>query len=121
MQITITLSSAEELAAFLENMAPNKKTEQEPVKADQEQVIAEQEPAAEPAAASVAASMPEPVSGPAEAPAVTRQAVQAKAIALMDEKKQDALQALLKKYGVPALPLIPDNQLAAFMADLEAI
>ena len=52
---------------------------------------------------------------------VTRQEVQAKAIALMDAKKQEQLQALLQKYGVPALPSIPEERLAAFMADMEAI
>lgn len=58
---------------------------------------------------------------PAPARTVTRQEVQAKAIALMDAKKQDQLQALLKKYNVPALPSIPEDQLAAFMSDLEAM
>ena len=64
---------------------------------------------------------PEPAPAPAPARTVTRQEVQAKAIALMDAKKQDQLQALLKKYNVPALPSIPEDQLAAFMADLEAM
>ncbi len=52
---------------------------------------------------------------------VTRQDVQTKAIALMDAGKQAQLQELLKKYGVPALPSIPEDQLPAFMADLEVI
>ena len=111
MQITITLNSAEELSTFLKNMTLDKESEQKPVKA-------EQKPAE--ASAPEPAQMPEPTPTPT-APAVTRQAVQAKAIALMDAKKQDALQALLKKYGVPALPSIPEDQLEAFMADLEAI
>lgn len=72
---------------------------------------------------------PDPVPDPAPSPApvtaskqqVTRQEVQTKAISLMDAKKQDQLQALLKKYNVPALPSIPDDQLAAFMADMEAL
>ena len=72
--------------------------------------------------------MPEPVQPAVEktpetvaTAKVTRQEVQAKAIALMDAKKQDQLQALLQKYGVPALPSIPEERLAAFMADMEAI
>lgn len=73
------------------------------------------------------APIPDPVPTPAPAPApapvktVTRQDVQAKAIQLMDAGKQDQLQQLLTKYGVPALPSVPDDKLAAFMADLEAM
>lgn len=52
---------------------------------------------------------------------VSRQDVQAKAIALMDAGKQEMLQALLQKYQVPALPSIPEEQLGAFLADLEAM
>ena len=72
----------------------------------------------------VATPAPEPAPAPA-APApvkkVTRQDVQTKAIALMDAGKQEQLQGLLQKYGAPALPSIPEDQLAAFMADLEAL
>lgn len=70
---------------------------------------------------------PDPVPAPAPAPTpapvktVTRQDVQTKAIQLMDAGKQDQLQQLLTKYGVPALPSVPDDKLAAFMADLEAL
>ena len=65
--------------------------------------------------------MPAPEPAPAAKRTVTRQEIQGKAIALMDAGKQDQLQALLTKYGVPALPSIPEDQLAAFMADLEAV
>lgn len=77
----------------------------------------------------VTAAAPDPVQTP-KAPdpepapvvhTVTRQDVQTKAIALMDAGKQAQLQELLKKYGVPALPSIPEDQLPAFMADLEVI
>ena len=113
MQIVVTLDSTEELKRFLETMgsettpAPKKKTKEK-------DVTAPAAPAPAPAPAPAA-----PV--PAAAPAVTRQAVQTKAIALMDAGKQEQLQALLKKYNVPALPSIPEDQLAAFMADLEAV
>lgn len=113
MQIVVTLDSTEELKRFLETMgsettpAPKKKTK------EKDTAPAAPAPAPEPA--------PEPESLPWDAPAVTRQAVQTKAIALMDAGKQEQLQALLKKYNVPALPSIPEDQLAAFMADLEAV
>ena len=107
----------EELKKFVEMMgsgaapAPKKKAQ------------AAAAPTPEPAPVPAAEPKPElpwaPV--PAAAPAVTRQAVQTKAIALMDAGKQEQLQALLKKYNVPALPSIPEDQLAAFMADLEAV
>ena len=115
MQIVVTLDSTEELKRFLETMgsettpAPKKKTKEKDTAP-----TPEPEPAPAPAPAPAA-----PV--PAAAPAVTRQAVQTKAIALMDAGKQEQLQALLKKYNVPALPSIPEDQLAAFMADLEAV
>ena len=126
MQIVITLESVEELNQFMENMkvAPAK-AEQKEVKTEQKEVKTEQKaeeasapvmpaPAQEPAAAAAPAA-------PATVKTVTKQEVQAKAIAQMDAGKQAELQALLKKYGVPALPSIPDDQLAAFYADLEVL
>lgn len=76
------------------------------------------------AAAPVVTAAAPKASDPEPAPVVhtvTRQDVQTKAIALMDAGKQAQLQELLKKYGVPALPSIPEDQLPAFMADLEVI
>ena len=115
MQIVITLESVEELNQFMENMKVA------PAKAEQKEVKTEQKaeeasapvmpaPAQEPAAAAAPAA-------PATVKTVTKQEVQAKAIAQMDAGKQAELQALLKKYGVPALPSIPDDQLAAFYAE----
>ena len=74
-----------------------------------------------PAPEPVVAPAPAPTPAPAPAKAVTYQDVQTKAIALMDAKKQDQLQALLKKYNVPALPSLPEDQYAAFLADMEAV
>jgi len=137
MQIVITLNTIEELRWFLEyakNIPAN--AEQEPKKAEQipEKTEPKQEtasapvmPALEPQMTSVSATTGStPASAPAAtaaAPwkAVTRQEVQTKAIALMDAGKQTQLQALLMKYNVPALPSIPEDQLAAFMADLEVL
>jgi len=124
MQIVITLNSEKELIQFLENM------KKMPAKAEQGMAIVTT-PAVVPAVApqttsagATTGSAPAPApSAPAPAPweAVTRQDVQTKAIALMDAGKQTQLQALLMKYGVPALPSIPEDQLAAFMADLEVL
>lgn len=91
-------------------------------KAEQKEAKAEQAPAqtSDPLPwdpAPVPAVMP----APAPARTVSRQEVQAKAIALMDAGKKTQLQDLLKKYNVPALPSIPEAQLAAFMADMEAM
>jgi hypothetical protein len=122
MQIVITLNSEEELIQFLENM------KKMPAKAEQKTAAAAPvAPAIAPQMTSVSAttgSTPAPVpaaSAPAPWKTVTRQDVQTKAIALMDAGKQTQLQALLMKYKVPALPSIPEDQLAAFMADLEVL
>lgn len=119
MQIVITLNDTSELKRFLEVMGAG----QGPIPTA-ESVPAPAEPASVPAPALTAPANAEPEAAPAPAPtkpAATRQAVQAKAIALMDAGKQDQLQALLVKYGVPALPSIPEDRLSAFMADLEAM
>lgn len=117
MQIVITLNSEKELIQFLENM------KKMPVKAEQGMAIVTT-PAVVPAVAPQMTSAGATTgSAPAPAPVktVSRQDVQTKAIALMDAGKQTQLQALLMKYNVPALPSIPEDQLAAFMADLEVL
>lgn len=126
MQIVITLESVEELNQFMENMKiTSANAKQNTAKAEKNAAKAEQKaeetsapvmpaPAQEPAAAAAPAA-------PATVKTVTRQEVQARAIAQMDAGKKDQLQALLKKYNVPALPSIPEDQLAAFYADLEVL
>ena len=52
---------------------------------------------------------------------VTYQDLQAKAIALMDQGKQEQLKALLQRYSVPALPSLTEGQYSGFMADMEAM
>lgn len=113
MQIVVTLNDTEELKKFVEMMSGA------PAPSPKKKAQAPAAPAPEPVPTPAAPAPAAPV--PAAAPAVTRQAVQTKAIALMDAGKQEQLQALLKKYNVPALPSIPEDQLAAFMADLEAV
>lgn len=128
MQIVITLESVEELNQFMENMKITSvnakqntaKAEKNAAKAEQKEAKAEQK-AEETSAPVMPAPAPTPAPEPVTVRAVTRQEVQAKAIAQMDAGKKDQLQALLKKYNVPALPSIPDVQLAAFYADLEVL
>ena len=121
MQIVITLNSAEELKRFLENMNIEVAVEhKEP--AQTQTFTAAVSPAVVTAEAAPApAPVPAPEPAPAPTKTITKQEVQAKAIAQMDAGKQAELQALLKKYGVPALPSVPDDQLAAFYADLEVL
>lgn len=102
--------------------------EQKGEKAEQKAVKAEQAPAQtsaslprDPAPAPTPAPDPIPAPTPAPAKKITRQEVQNKAIALMDTGKKAQLQALLQKYNVQALPSIPEDQLEAFMADMEAM
>ena len=122
MQITITLNSEEELMAFMDKyLAP--KAAPTPVQAAPAPAAptpAVPAPAA-PAPASVAPA-PAPVA-PAPAPVkkVTYQDLQAKAIALMDQGKQEQLKALLQRYNVPALPSLTEEQYWGFMADMEAM
>lgn len=78
-------------------------------------------PASVPTPASAPVQTPAPAPAPAPSPAKMKQDIQKKAIQLMDAGKQDQLQALLTKYNVPALPSLGDDQLAGFMADLEAM
>ena len=121
--IRIECSTWEELIDLAGKiLAKGGKAEQKEAKAEQKEAKAEQAPAqtSDPLPWDPA---PAPALMPAPAPArtVSRQEVQAKAIALMDAGKKTQLQDLLKKYNVPALPSIPEAQLAAFMADMEAM
>ena len=123
MQITVIFENTEECRRFL--LDPDYIRTKEGVTAQTAAPAAPAEPA--PVNTAPAPAMPAPapaMPAPAPAPAakkVTRTDVQAKAIALMDAGKQTELQALLQKYGVPALPSVPEDKLAAFLADMEAI
>lgn len=122
MQITITLNSEEELMAFMDKyLAPAAApapAAPAPVKA------APAAPAQAPAAPTPVPVAPAPAPvAPAPAPVkkVTYQDLQAKAIALMDQGKQEQLKALLQRYNVPALPSLTEEQYWGFMADMEAM
>lgn len=151
MQVQVTLTSPEEFVSFFEFMQnrnnPNPKPlnayvaapSPEPAASHAAAVAALGAPVSAPAApvsapatpdpAPVAAPQPAPVPQPAPAPApaapapktVSRADVQSKAIALVDAGKKEVLQGLLRKFGVLALPNIPDELLGAFMAALEEV
>lgn len=148
MQVQVTLTSPEEFVSFFEFMQnrnnPNPKPlnayvaapSPEPAASHAAAVAALGAPVSAPAApdpAPVAAPQPAPAQSsdlldippiPTPAPApktVSRADVQSKAIALVDAGKKEVLQGLLRKFGVLALPNIPDEQLTAFMAALEEV
>lgn len=119
MMIRLECNTWEELIELMGNIlsnetAKNGKNVQKPAETDTKPVETV------PAAVTPAAVTPAPAAI-APAKTVTRKDVQVKAIALMDAGKQAQLQAVLVKYGVQALPSVPDDKLADFMADLEAM
>ena len=118
MKINLEFTTFEEMEAFARQILGNPNRTQAAAPAPMPQMTsaaATTGPVPAPAAPVPAPAAPAPVK------AVSRQEVQTKAIALMDAGKQGQLQALLMKYNVPALPSIPEDQLAAFMADLEVL
>ena len=128
MKITAEFNSLEEMYGFCEEVTGGK--ESKPAKAKK---VKAAEPAPEPAPAvkPESISAPESAAVPEEKPApsekkITLQDVTAKAIPLIDAGRQGDLQALLTKYGVPALPSLmnlpdPEKRLAEFLKDLEAL
>lgn len=116
MQITITLNSEEELMAFMDKyLAPTA------APAAPAPVKAAPAPAPVPVAPVPAAPAAPVAPAPAPVKKVTYQDLQAKAIALMDQGKQEQLKALLQRYNVPALPSLTEEQYWGFMADMEAM
>lgn len=122
--IKITFNNWEEVIEFAQDLVKRMSASAAP-----DQAPAAKAPKA-PKAQKPAAPTPEPAPAPTPAPApaaepapwkVTKQDVQTKAIQLMDAGRQGELQALLAKYNVPALPSLSDDQLAGFMADMEAL
>ena len=130
MKITAEFNSLEEMYGFCEEVTGGK--EPKPTKAKKAKAT---EPAPEPAPAvkpesipaPEPAAVPEPVPEPkTDVKKITLQDVTAKAIPLIDAGRQGDLQALLTKYGVPALPSLmtlpdPEKKLAEFLKDLEAL
>ena len=122
--IKITFNNWEEVIEFAQDLVKRMSASAAP-----DQAPAAKAPKA-PKAQKPAAPTPEPAPAPTPAPVpaaepapwkVTKQDVQTKAIQLMDAGRQGELQALLAKYNVPALPSLSDDQLAGFMADMEAL
>ena len=132
MQIVITLNSEEELKTFLANMAQGTQAPQPAAARALDRLVHSHgsgllNPTATPASVTAESAPAVPKSAPAAAPApapvkkVTYQDLQAKAIALMDQGKQEQLKALLQRYNVPALPSLTEEQYWSFMADMEAM
>lgn len=130
--IKITFNNWEEVIEFAQDLvkrmsasaAPDQAPAAKAPKAPKAQKPAAPAPAETPAPTPEPAPAPTPAPAPAAEPApwkVTKQDVQTKAIQLMDAGRQGELQALLAKYNVPALPSLSDDQLAGFMADMEAL
>lgn len=122
MEIVVKFSNFDEMEQFAAQIAAKDKPQYaaaDAIPAVVTPVIVPAAPAAEPAV--LAIPEPEPASASAPERKVTRQEVQVKAIALMDQGRQEDLMALLAKYQVSALPDIREDQLPAFMADLEVL
>ena len=124
IMIKITFNNWEEVIEFAQDLVKRMSASAAP-----DQAPAAKAPKA-PKAQKPAAPTPEPAPAPTPAPVpaaepapwkVTKQDVQTKAIQLMDAGRQGELQALLAKYNVPALPSLSDDQLAGFMADMDAL
>lgn len=120
MKITVEFANLEEMYGFLADM--NRKSA-EPPAPETRPAAPEIVPAAPvtpvaPAAAAPAATAP---AAPAQQKKVTLKDVTSKAIPLIDAGRQGDLQALLSKYGVPALPSLPEEKLADFLHDLEVL
>lgn len=132
MTIKLKCSTWDELIELIGNilnteMAKNGKNVQKTAETDTKQQETDTKPTETvpvPAITEAAAAPTAPTTTPVtQVPtkAVTRQDVQNKAISLMDAGKKEQLQGLLKKYNVQALPSVPEDKLAEFMADLEAV
>ena len=128
MEIVVKFSNFDEMEQFAAQIAAKDKPQYvaaDAIPAVVTPAIVPAAPAAEPAVLVIpepeTASASAPMQAPAPVRKVTRQEVQAKAIALMDQGRQEDLMALLAKYQVSALPDIREDQLPAFMADLEVL
>ena len=126
--IKITFNNWEEVIEFAQDlvkrMSASAALDQAPAAKAPKAPKAQKPAAPTPEPASAPTPAPTPAPAPAAEPApwkVTKQDVQTKAIQLMDAGRQGELQALLAKYNVPALPSLSDDQLAGFMADMEAL
>lgn len=116
MKITVEFANLEEMYGFLADL--NRKPAELPApetKPSAPEIV----PAAPVTPAPVTA--PAPAAAPAQQKMVTLKDVTSKAIPLIDAGRRGDLQALLSKYGVPALPSLPEDRLADFLHDLEVL
>ena len=132
MKVTVELTSQEEIKAFYERMFnPDKPTivfatpkaeDPEPQKLpDGFKPAPESVPFT--AASDTAGSAPQPMMNVPETKIPTFKEVTDAALKWMDTGKQADLQALLQKFGVPALTYLKDSpdKLAEFYKELEAV
>ena len=121
MKITAEFDSYEEMTAWCETVAGKAVEAPKPAK-PRAKKTEEAAPAPVPVPDPVQPQAAAPVPAPAPvAKKVTLQEVTAKAIPLIDAGRQGDLQALLAKYGVPALPSLPEERLGEFLKDLEGL
>ena len=115
MKITVTYDSLEEFQKYMGGTECAKIAEnvQKPV----ENVQKPKETAAKP-------QEPVPAPTPAPAPAakkITMELITEKAISLMDAGRQTELQALVSKYGVVGIPMLPEDKWEEFYHQLEVM
>ena len=130
---TVEVKPAEAVKDGLPDEKPSKKKRASKKKTEEAVAEASQEVAETTAPSPVgletaveAPSVSEPVSDEVSEPAVAVEEfniemLAQKAIAVMDAGGQDALQALLKKFGVASLPELAPENYAAFYNELEEL
>ena len=122
MQITVTYDSLEEFQKYMgctENtkIAENVQKPAENVQKPKETVAKPAETVAKPEPAVPA---PAPTPAPA-AKKITMELITEKAISLMDAGRQTELQALVSRYGVVGIPMLPEDKWEEFYHQLEVM
>lgn len=126
MKIVVEFNDFEEMSGFCEEMI-RKKADQAKEKLNPEtkkvpKQLEATSPVEEPSISTHTSSTPAPAT--VEKAKVTLQDVTTKAVQLIDAGRQEDLQALLSKYGVPSIPdLFKDkpNMASDFLEDLEVL
>lgn len=123
MQITVTYDSLEEFQKYMGGTECAKIAEnvQKPVENVQKPAETVQKPA-ETAATPVEPAVPAPAPTPAPAAKkITMELITEKAISLMDTGRQADLQALVSRYGVVGIPMLPEDKWEEFYHQLEVM
>ena len=129
MQITVTYDSLEEFQKYMggtecakiaENVQKPVENVQKPVENVQKPAETVQKPAETVAKPEPAVPAPTPAPAPA-AKKITMELITEKAISLMDAGRQADLQALVSKYGVVGIPMLPEDKWEEFYHQLEVM